>query len=77
MSKPFGIYASTDFEGVWERLTSYKTMKAANQALDSLTAKPKEKRKVRYIIFPNDSNNQNRYLAIKPEHTQQLYDGAR
>ena len=76
--KPYGLYASTDHEGVWKRVSSYKTMASALQALYSVTAKPRSERKRLYTVLPNDTTDVNKkFLAIHPDYTEQIKKTAR
>ena len=72
-NKPYGIYASTDQEGLWKRTISYKTMSSAMQALASIAAQ--KNRKHKFTILPNISDN--RFLLLKGKEAEQILKTAR
>jgi len=70
--RPFGIYRHNQYEGrkgMWERVSSYKTMEDAFNAIRDLTKKPRKERIFLYVILPNSGRE--RWVLI-PEHDNLL-----
>ena len=73
--RPFVVYASTDTEGIWERISDYNTLRGANRFITNMTLTPIEKRTRRFTIIPDMGNATT--IVVRPEQVREIYDNAK